>query len=206
MAAVIIAFILAYLIGSFPTSFIMGKALKGIDIRQVGSGNAGATNVMRTMGKVPGLVTLVIDILKGSLVVFVVANLIYPYVQGITLGLFRVLLGFIVICGHIWPVFLGFRGGKGVATTIGVVAALEPTVLLWGLLVWVAVFSMTNYVSLSSITMGLTFPIVSLILHQPVYNLIFFITICAINSYKHKGNIERLVRGVESKTIIFKRS
>jgi len=206
MIAVIIAFILAYLVGSFPTSFIMGKALKGIDIRQVGSGNAGATNVLRTVGKIPAVVTLIVDILKGSLVVFVIANLLYPHTQNITLGPFRALLGFIVICGHIWPVFLGFRGGKGVATTIGVVAALEPTVLLWGLLVWVTVFSMTNYVSLSSIAMGVTFPIVSLIFHQPVYNLIFFVTLCAINTYKHKGNIDRLIRGVESKTVIFKRS
>ena len=81
MIAVIIAFILAYLVGSFPTSFIMGKALKGIDIRQVGSGNAGATNVLRTVGKIPAVVTLIVDILKGSLVVFVIANLLYPYTE-----------------------------------------------------------------------------------------------------------------------------
>ena len=112
--------LLAYLIGSFPTSFIMAKTMKGIDIRQVGSGNAGATNVLRSVGKMPALVTLIVDIAKGIFVVTIAANFFYAFIDNIDYDFYRSFLGLAAICGHIWPVWLKFRGGKGVATTLGV--------------------------------------------------------------------------------------
>jgi len=191
--------LLAYLIGSFPTSFLLTKSLKGIDIRQVGSKNAGATNVLRAAGKIPALVTLIIDILKGFLVVAVLAPLLYSSVRDLDYDFYRIFLGLVAVCGHIWPVFLGFKGGKGVATTIGVGLAIAPVPLTVSLFIWTAVFSMTKYVSLSSIISLMIFPILTAILNYSLYTIIFSIVICAIVIYKHKENIRRLLEGKENK-------
>ena len=191
--------LLAYLIGSFPTSFLLTKSLKGIDIRQVGSKNAGATNVLRAAGKIPALITLIIDILKGFLVVAVLAPLLYSSVRDLDYDFYRIFLGLVAVCGHIWPVFLGFKGGKGVATTIGVGLAIAPVPLTVSLFIWTAVFSMTKYVSLSSIISLMIFPILTAILNYSLYTIIFSIVICAIVIYKHKENIRRLLEGKENK-------
>lgn len=200
----ILAMISAYLIGSIPTGYLITRIFKGADIRDIGSKNVGATNVYRTAGKLPGFLTLIIDILKGVIVVTIVAqfySLLLPDIDPIFL---RVFLGLIAIGGHIWSIFLRFKGGKGVATTIGVTAALAPWVLACSLLVWLIVFMPTNYVSLASLFFGLALPIFSLILNQPIYVVIFGVIICLLNTYKHKDNIKRLLKGEENKTIIFK--
>jgi len=200
----IAAVISAYLIGSIPTGFLMTRMIKGVDIRGVGSKNVGATNVYRVAGKLPGLLTLIIDIVKGVLVVTVIAGGFYAFLQDMDYVFFRAFLGLIAIGGHIWSVFLKFKGGKGVATTIGVTAILAPIPLALSLLAWLGIFIPTNYVSLGSLFFGLSLPIFSVIFNEPFYVVIFCVTICLLNTYKHKDNIARLLKGMENKTILFK--
>lgn len=194
----------AYLIGSIPTGFLMTKIFKGTDIRSAGSRNVGATNVYRVAGKLPGILTLIIDIGKGILVVTIIAQFYYIFLQELDYIFFRTLMGLIAICGHIWSVFLRFKGGKGVATTIGVTAVLVPIPLALSLLVWLGVFIPTNYVSLGSLFFGLSLPILSVIFDEPLYVVILCVLICLLNTYKHKDNIARLLKGQENKTILFK--
>ncbi|MBU0881089.1 MAG: glycerol-3-phosphate 1-O-acyltransferase PlsY, partial [Candidatus Omnitrophica bacterium] len=200
VAALIGSLLLAYLIGSFPTSYLFARTIKGIDIRKVGSGNAGATNVLRSVGKVPALVTLAIDILKGWMVVTIIANYFYTYDIDLLYDAYRGLMGITVVCGHIWPVFLKFRGGKGVATTLGVAIGLTPFALIPSALIWFLVFYITNFVSLASIMALILFPAVACILKYPFYIILSSVAICSLSIYKHRDNIRRLVRGEESKT------
>lgn len=201
----LISVILAYVIGSFPTSFLTAKAVKGIDIRQVGSQNAGATNVLRSVGKMPALITLIVDILKGVFVVTILANFLYPYLEELDFDFYRSLLGLVAVCGHIWPVWLKFKGGKGVATTLGVAIGLAPLVLLPSVVIWIAIFFMTHYVSLASIAALVAFPIVAIIFNQSIYLVLISIVICSISIFKHRTNITRLLKGQESKTVLFKK-
>lgn len=205
----VLAFLLgsvsAYLLGSIPTGFLMTKIFAEIDIRNVGSKNVGATNVYRVAGKLPGLLTLFIDIGKGVLAVTVVANFYYSFVMNIDYVFFKAFLGLIAIFGHIWPVFLKLKGGKGVATTVGVTAVLAPIPLLISLLIWLAIFIPTNYVSLGSLAFGVSLPICAVILNESFYIVIFCVIICLLNTYKHKENIKRLIKRVENKTILFRK-
>lgn len=202
--ALILAVISAYIIGSFPTSFIFAKILKGIDIREVGSKNAGATNVVRTVGRIPGLLTLVIDILKGVLVVTLIANFFYSFDIDLDYNFYRGLMALIVVCGHIWSAFLNFKGGKGVATTLGVGGAIAFPVLLPVIGIWVFVFAITKYVSLASILALIAFPLIAAVLNYPFYTVLFSVVICLISIYKHKENIKRLLKGEENKTVLFR--
>ena len=195
----------AYLIGSVPTGFLMTKIFVGTDIRSTGSGNVGATNVYRVAGKLPGLLTLIIDIAKGIVVVTLVADFFYAYLPDIDYIFYKTFLGLIVILGHIYSVFLKFKGGKGVATTIGVTGAIAPLVLLVSLAVWLIVFIPTSYVSLGSLAFGIALPISALFLDQPFYVVIFCVILCIINTYKHKDNIKRLLKREENKTVVFSR-
>ena len=201
----IAAIITAYLVGSIPTGFLMTKIFKGVDIRGAGSRNVGATNVYRVAGKLPGFLTLLIDIGKGVLVVTVISGIYYTFLGEIDYVFFRCLLGLIAICGHIWSVFLKFKGGKGVATTIGVAGILAPVPLALSLVVWVIVFIPTSYVSLGSLLFGMSLPVFALIFNEPFYVVIFCVIICMLNSYKHKDNIGRLLKGAENKTVLFKK-
>lgn len=196
----------AYLIGSFPTSYLMARRLKGIDIRQVGSGNAGATNVLRSVGKLPALVTLVVDLLKGVFVVTLAANFFYVHLKNIDFDFFRSFLGLIAVCGHVWPIWLKFHGGKGVATTLGVAIGLAPIVLLPSLVIWLTIFFTTNYVSLASILALISFPIIAIMFNQPFYLITISAAICSLCIFKHSENIKRLLKGQESKTKLFKNS
>ena len=205
LAVVLISIISAYLLGSIPTSFILTKIFAGTDIRKQGSGNVGATNVLRVVGKLPALATLTIDIAKGALAVTYLARISYPFISDMNYELLRILLGFSAIVGHIWTVFLNFKGGKGVATTIGVLAVLAPSIFIPSILVWVAVFMVANYVSIASLAFGISLPIFAVILNKSIYLIIFSVTLCIINSYKHRSNIQRLIRGEESKTRLFKK-
>jgi len=195
--------ILAYLIGSFPTSFILARMLKGIDIRDVGSGNAGATNVLRSVGKLPALITLVVDTLKGVLVVTFVAGFFYSFDIDLDYDFYRSFLGLVVVCGHIWSVFLKFKGGKGIATTLGVAIGIAPKILVPSAIMWLVVFATTSYVSLASIIALITFPIVASISGVSIYIILLSVILCAISIYKHKSNIGRLIKGEENKTRIF---
>jgi len=194
----------AYFLGAIPTSFIFARLLKGIDIRQVGSGNVGATNVFRAVGKLPALFVLLIDISKGAVAATLIAKYFYSSNDIFDYISYRALLGYIAICGHVWPVFLGFRGGKGVATIIGATITLAPFVFALSGIVWLIVFFLTNYVSLASIAMAVSLAISASILNQPFPIIIFTIAACGLSVYKHKENITRLVRGEERKTFVFK--
>ena len=201
--AFIVSVLAAYLIGSFPTSYLAARILKGIDIREHGSKNVGATNVVRVVGKVPGFIVLIIDILKGVLVVTVIANFSYSFLEDLDFEFYRSLLGLIAICGHIWPVFLKFKGGKGIATTLGVVGVISPLLLALSGLLWIIVFSLTNYVSFSSILMAVSFPIFAVLLNRSIWVVLFTVAVCIITTYKHKPNIIRLLNKTESKIKLF---
>ncbi len=203
--AFILSTITAYLIGSIPTGFLTTRIFIGADIRSAGSKNVGATNVYRVAGKLPGLLTLVIDIVKGVVVVTVVAEFFYRYLPDVDYIFYQAFLGLTAILGHIYSVFMKFKGGKGVATTIGVTAAIAPFVLLVSLAVWLIVFIPTSYVSLGSLAFGVALPISAVCLDQPFYIVIFCVILCLINTYKHKENIKRLLKREETRTIIFSR-
>ncbi len=182
--------IIGYFIGSLPFSYLTGKYLGKIDIREYGSGNTGSTNVLRTLGKKAGLVAFLGDFLKG----FIVAIISKRF--GIELAI--VTSGFAVI-GHCFPIWLKFKGGKGVATSGGTIFGLYPLVgfiLLFTIILIIAIF---RIVSLASITVAFLFPIISIIFNLPKPFIIYSFLIGAFVIYKHKSNIKRLLNGKESK-------
>lgn len=205
IASFTVSVVVAYLIGSFPTSFILARRLKGVDIRQVGSGNAGATNVLRTVGKWPAVITLAVDLLKGFLAVTVVANLFYSFGIDLVYEFYQGFIGLVVVCGHIWSVFLKFKGGKGVATTLGVALGITPIALVPAIFIWAAIFFVSSYVSLASILSLMLFPLIACFTGYSFYTVMFGTVICSISIYKHKDNIKRLLKGEESKTRLFKK-
>ena len=194
--------VIAYLLGAFPTAYIFGKMLKGIDIRKHGSGNVGATNVFRTVGKVSGIIVLVIDFLKGLIAVTVLPSLLQSLFPEATLPPYAyIVLGASVISGHIWTVFLKFKGGKGVATTGGVMAGLSPLLLLLCLAVWIIVFSAWRYVSLASIIAATALPVLAVIFGKDISFIAFCSILCIVGVYGHRSNIKRLLAGKEKKLL-----
>ncbi len=199
MVLLIIYLLAAYLIGSIPTGYLFGWWLKGVDIRKQGSGNIGATNVFRVVGKVPGVIVLLLDILKGLVTVTVLSDILFKVVLPINQSLFKIILGLAVIAGHNWTVFLKFKGGKGVATSAGVLLGLEPVAVLICFLIWILVFIVTHYVSLSSIISALFLPLFTFLFYKSPELIIFSLIICIIGIYKHRSNIKRLLSGTETK-------
>jgi glycerol-3-phosphate acyltransferase PlsY len=185
----------AYLLGSIPTGFLWGKA-RGIDVRTVGSGNIGATNVMRTLGKGPGIVVLLLDAAKGFLPVFLAPRLLPPEVDRNAL---QIVCCICVIAGHNWTCWLKFKGGKGIATSAGALLAFLPLPLLCALGVWLVVFAVWRYVSLASICAATTIPIATWLIEKSISLLIFTAIIGAVAIYKHKANIQRLMAGTENR-------
>jgi len=197
-----LSLIAAYLLGSIPTGFIFGRVLKGIDIREHGSGNIGATNVFRSVGKIPGVIVFVIDILKGFVAVTVIPACLYrvmPQASGPAYGYVYILLGAAAIAGHIWTIFLRFKGGKGVATTAGVMAGLSPWILLGCLGIWIIVFAAWRYVSLASITASVALPVLAVLTGKDINFTVFCAVLCMVGIYAHRANIKRLIRGTENK-------
>jgi glycerol-3-phosphate acyltransferase PlsY len=185
----------AYLAGSIPASFLIAKLAKGIDIRQHGSGNPGATNVFRVAGPVPGIFAFIADFLKGFLPVYFAWNAFGHGRLGIVL-----LIGLCAILGHMYTIFLNFKGGKGVATGAGVFAALVPIPTVCAFAVFGAVFALTRYVSLGSIIAAAAFAAFTWVLREPVILSIFSTVIAAAIIYKHRTNIQSLIAGTERKT------
>jgi len=202
--------ILAYLMGSIPTAVWIGRAFYGIDVREYGSGNAGATNTFRVLGKKAGIPVMLLDILKG----FSATNLAYFIGISITGGPhsnlinYQLAMGMAAVMGHLFPVFAGFRGGKGIATLFGMVLAVNLNAALLCIVVFIVILLVTRYVSLSSITGGFTYLVgVSLIYNKNTNNMvvIFGMCICLLILVTHQKNIERLLKGTESKVNLFKR-
>jgi len=182
----------AYLVGSIPTGLLLAKAFGGIDIRTQGSGNIGATNVYRTLGRRVGILTLVGDCLKGLLPVLAAKWLGLP-----DLGVAAV--GLAAFLGHIFPVFLRFRGGKGVATALGVFLATSPLAVLAALGVFIAVLISWRYVSLASITAAAAMPALAALIDRKPIIVAMSLIIAAIVIAKHHQNISRLRNGTESR-------
>lgn len=200
----ILFIILAYLIGSVPTAVWIGKRFYGIDVREFGSGNAGATNTFRVLGRKAGIPVLIIDILKGSLAVALSFLSAYAYGSDEFIN-FQLELGVAALLGHIFPVFAGFRGGKGVATILGIVVCILPVATSICLLVFLFSLFSSRIVSLSSMLAGVSFPIVlNLILGNtnPVLTT-FSIVVALMLIITHRKNIKRLLNKQESKIQLF---
>jgi acyl phosphate:glycerol-3-phosphate acyltransferase len=210
LAAIIV---LSYLVGSIPTSIIVSRLAKGIDIREHGSGNAGGTNVMRVLGWKHGLLVILLDALKGVLAVIVIARLHYgsiPFENATPFDdftLVQIIAGISAVIGHIWTVFAGFKGGKGIATALGMLLMIVTVDMLVAIGVFIIVVSISKYVSLGSILGAIAVP-VTLIIRENIFNvnipsyntlLPFVIALVMLVIFTHRKNVIRLINGNESK-------
>lgn len=195
----IVAVLLAYLLGSIPTSVWAGKTFHGVDVREHGSGNAGATNVIRVLGWKTGVPVLIIDIIKGFLAAMLPLFFHLASKESAAMTNLQILTGLTAITGHMFPVFAGFRGGKGVATAAGVVIALHPAVSMVCLGIFMLVFIITGIVSVSSMTAGIAFPVVLLVFFDTpsIIFRIFSVIIAFAILLTHRKNIKRLIKGEE---------
>lgn len=195
---------LAYLLGSIPTAVWIGRGFYGIDVREYGSGNAGATNTFRVLGKKAGIPVLIIDAMKG----FVAVQLIHIFaeepINTTQFVNYQLALGICAVIGHIFPVFAGFRGGKGIATLLGIMLAIHWEGALLAMSVFLLVFLITKFVSLSSMTAALSFPFVIVLIFQTTVPslIVFSMFIAVLVLITHQKNIERLVRKEENKANI----
>jgi glycerol-3-phosphate acyltransferase PlsY len=199
----LITAVAAYLLGSIPTGFLVGRA-KGIDVRKVGSGNIGATNAFRILGKGPGIFVLVVDGLKGWVAVAyipILAHLLFDSSwKSSTQQWLKIIAAISVILGHNYTCWLKFKGGKGIATSAGVLAALVPWAMIISLATWIIVCVLTRYVSLASIAASLILPFAVWAIPYYGWNLVFITALmAALAIYKHKGNISRLLNGTENR-------
>lgn len=196
MLVYLIIIITAYLLGNISTSYIVAKRLAGVDIRTQGSGNAGSTNVLRTLGKKAGALTFIGDVLKGLIAVLIARLIAYGVNLDDTTCAYIAVVA--VVLGHNYPVFLGFKGGKGVATSLGSMLGMNPLVALLCLGFFIIIVAITKYVSLGSILgIGLS-PIIMMINHNTKGVLVtLFLTISVVIT--HKENIKRLLNGTERK-------
>ncbi len=202
--------VVAYLLGSIPTGYLAGVA-KGIDVRTVGSGNIGATNVFRILGKTAGIIVLVVDGLKGWVSVAILPELVYgrffstPWSdQAAESEYLRIIAGLSVILGHNYTCWLKFKGGKGIATSAGVLAALIPVTFIIGLSTWIVICVITRYVSVASITAAVVLPFATwavrfMGVHYSHRMVIVATLMSTLAIYKHKANISRLMNGTENK-------
>lgn len=213
--AVFVLLVVAYLLGSIPSAVWIGRHYYGVDVREHGSKNAGATNMLRVLGLRAALPVFVIDFMKGFVAVTLMgimrfdADISSAWV--INLKIFTVVFA---VLGHIFPIFASFRGGKGVSTLIGAITGILPHIALLCFAVWLLVFVFTHYVSLSSIVAGCCFPLFVAIFSVVTYNrsgdvsllfIIFSVAVALLLLWTHRSNIARLKAGSESKTYIWKK-
>ena len=213
MLPVTIIAILSYLIGSIPTSIIVAKWRRGIDIRQHGSGNAGGTNVIRVLGWKAGAFVILLDMAKGLLATMVIAKLMYgpiPFENRTPFDDFtvvQIIAGCAAILGHVWTLFAGFRGGKGIATAGGMLLGVAPIEMAIAFGIFAIVFLISHYVSLGSLSAAIAFPL-TMFTRENIFNvdiegyntLIFFsIGVSLLIIYTHRANIKRLLKGTENR-------
>ena len=184
--------ILGYLLGSIPSGWLAGRWLKDIDLRELGSGSTGATNVLRQVGKGPALVVFLIDVGKGAAAVLIARALgLGDWIQ--------VLAGLTALAGHIWPVWLGFKGGKAVATGLGMFLGLAWPVGLASFGVFLAVFSLSRYVSLASVLAAISLPLLMAAGSGSTANLVVALVAMLLVLWRHRSNIQRLINRTEPK-------
>ncbi|WP_129714472.1 glycerol-3-phosphate 1-O-acyltransferase PlsY [Pedobacter sp. SYP-B3415] len=206
----IAALVLAYLLGSIPSAVWIGQAFYGIDVREYGSGNAGATNTFRVLGKKAGIIVMLMDISKGftatKLAYFIGLSVTGPHAS-VQFVNYELALGVTAVMGHLFPVFAGFRGGKGVATLFGMVLAVNFPAAMLCVLVFVVVLLISNYVSLSSICAGFTFPLsIVFVFHSSIKaEVLYGMCVCVLIMVTHQKNLERLLKGKESKVYLFRK-
>ncbi len=189
-------FILSFSLGAIPTAYLIGKAFKNLDIRKQGSGNVGTTNAFRVLGKKWGALVLVVDFGKGFLPVWIFiqqpGNLMKTELP--------LWIGLVAILGHIFTPFLGFKGGKGIATGGGVLCAVFPMIFLITLFTWLLVFSLTHIVAISSLTAVFVMVVAGVFLKSSTNNILLFSFIFLLVTWAHRSNLKRLLKGQEKKS------
>lgn len=201
--------LIAYLLGSIPTSVWYGEAFFGVDVRRFGSGNAGATNTFRVLGKRAGTIVMLVDVLKGYTATILATLLLYlGVIPEDDLLTWKLVFGLVAVLGHLYPVFASFKGGKGVASLLGMVLALHPELALVCIGVWLLVVMASQYVSLGSMLAALAFPVLLLLRifgeKEPTLLIVFGFVMFVIVVLTHQKNIARLLRGQESRTVLFR--
>lgn len=209
LAPLILAAVVAYVLGSIPTAIWYGKSVYDIDVREHGSGNPGATNTFRVLGKRAGIIVMLADIFKGMLATSIAVILLkFNLLEEQYLVIAKLILGVVAVTGHIFPLFLNFKGGKGVATLLGMMIAIHYEVALLCIAVFVLTLLITKYVSLASIISALAFP--SFLLFVPRFKdgepllIIFSFFLFIVIVWTHNKNIKRIAQGEENKTHLLK--
>ena len=193
------AIILSYLLGSIPSAILVARIMRLPDPRQIGSGNPGATNVLRTGNKKAAAITLISDLLKGLIPLLIARWLGFDLI-------IICLMGMAAVIGHMFPVFLSFKGGKGVATTLGVLFGISwPLAVLW-IVMWLSTARLSGYSSLAAIVAMTSLPVVTWLFNFQQAILVFCIAICALVLWRHRSNINNLLSGKESKIKLFNKT
>lgn len=203
IATYILMAVIAYAIGSVNFSVILSKKIAGFDVREKGSGNAGTTNMLRSVGKGAAVLTLILDILKGIIVILIAKYLVGNIAQGANVAILVQLAGFFVVLGHTFPMFFGFKGGKGVATSLGVLLLTNPLIGGICLVYALAVMALTKMVSLGSIMAAVLFPILTVFISDNYLTsgnyIIFGIAMAALVVFNHRANLKRIYNGTENR-------
>lgn len=203
----IVLLLVAYVLGSIPSSVWIGKRFYGIDVREHGSRNAGATNTLRVLGRMAALPVFAIDLAKGAAAVLLakIPYMLYPEMPMDELYL-QIIYAAAAVIGHMLPVFAGFKGGKGVATITGAALAIATGSLLLSFVTFIIVLAVFNYVSLASMTAGALFPFyMKFVFHENTNMVVFGLVIACLLIYTHRKNIKRLVKGEEGKIYLIKK-
>lgn len=198
---------LSYLVGSIPTSIVVARLFKGIDIREHGSGNAGGTNTFRVLGKIPALIVVIVDVLKGVFAAYVISHWIFTDLQlsRNEMNALKLACGLAAVFGHIYTAFAGFRGGKGVATGVGMFMGTFPLGIAFAFPVFVLVVMLTGYVSLSSMLAATAIPLSLILMDEtglrevPTATIWFSIGVAFLMLFTHRSNIKRLMEGKENR-------
>lgn len=205
MLWMLLGIITSYILGSIPTAYLFGRIFKGVDIRKFGSGNVGATNAARILGKPLGITVLILDIFKGLIAVTFIGDFIILKNASFSAEAVRIILGLVCVCGHNWTIFLRFKGGKGVATSLGVLLGLAikisplRSVVLLAVLTWIIVFALSRIISLASLLTSVSFPIYVLLFKQSLTLITCSAILAFFIIWRHKSNIIRLLQRKEPK-------
>ena len=200
-----LSLVVSYLIGSVPFGYLFARLVKGVDIRKHGSGNIGATNVFRVVGRQWGIIVLILDFAKGFLVVTLLAEFFFNLAPAVSIRTYKIIMAIAVISGHDWTVFLGFKGGKGIATSLGTLLGIVPLVCGLVAIVWIGTILIWKYVSVASLAAFVSPPLFIAVFYQQKENflllVIFSIIVAFFAVYKHIPNIKRLLRGEEKRIV-----